>query len=70
MADGSVRQLSDLNGDGFFNPGFPVDTSLGTQEDRAREIGYVDGLCEINPFECFCGPLLRVQGYAKGAFED
>lgn len=70
MADGSVRSIRDANDDGFFNPGFPVDDSLGTREQRIQTIGYADSLTELNPFEVFCGPLLSTTNYIKGAFED
>lgn len=70
MADGSVRSVHDLNDDGFFNPGFPVNSALGTRAQRNAQAGYVDGLCELNAFEVFCGPLLNVQLYGKQKFED
>ncbi len=69
MADGSVKSLTDLNGDKFFNPGFPVDTSVAATT-LADEVGYTDGTCEINPFECFTGVLLDYKSYSKGKFEE
>ncbi|MCA9115281.1 MAG: DUF1559 domain-containing protein [Planctomycetaceae bacterium] len=71
MADGSVRSLSDDNGDGYFNPGFPVVTgTTATPEYLAERVGYTSNLCEINPFEVWCGPSLKFKASNKGAFED
>jgi len=66
MADGSVKTLEDLNGDGFFNPGFPV-VDGGT---AAETIGYTDGVCELENFEIYNGILLNFEGVAKGNFEN
>lgn len=63
MADGSIKELRDLNGDTFFNPGFPV-TGGSNQTD-----GYIDGACEINAFEVFTGTILNFNGLKKGKFE-
>ena len=63
MADGSVKELRDLNGDTFFNPGLPV-TAGSSQTD-----GYTDGVCEINPFEVYTGTILNFKGLTKGKFE-
>lgn len=69
MADGSVKVLNDLNGDGFLNPGFPVgDPGIDT-ELRARDIGYTDGVCEISAFEVWNGALLNFKQFRKGKFE-
>ncbi len=59
MADGSVKAIVDLNGDGFLNPGFPAS---GTGS------GYTDGTVELRPSECFSGPWLDAQ-ITKGDFE-
>lgn len=72
MADGVVRALNDANGDGFFNPGFAVASTLTTTAQRATlatESGYTDGNCEINSFEVFCGVLISESSAAKGTFE-
>lgn len=69
MADGSVRVLQDLNGDGFLNPGFPVGDPGVDEEARARDIGYVDGVCEMSAFEVWNGALLNFQLWRKGKFE-
>ncbi len=63
MADGSVKQITDLNGDNFFNPGFPAQG--GTVEGD----GYTDGTCEINAFEVYTGTFLNLSLFEKGAFE-
>ncbi len=63
MADGSVKELRDLNGDTFFNPGFPV-SGATPQTD-----GYADGVCEINPFEVYTGTFLNFKSLTKGKFE-
>ncbi|MBI5758794.1 MAG: DUF1559 domain-containing protein [Planctomycetales bacterium] len=68
MADGSVKILSDLNGDGFFNPGVPVDKSLGKAVLQDR-VGYTDGICEINAFEVYTGTVLNFKSMVKGKFE-
>ncbi len=69
MADGSVKAITDINGDKLFNPGFPVDPSVGATI-LADEVGYTDGTCEINPFEVFTGVLLDYTNYSKGKFEE
>jgi prepilin-type N-terminal cleavage/methylation domain-containing protein len=56
MADGSVKDISDTNGDKYLNPGFPVDPGL-TPSDYA-EIGYKDSVVEMTPLEVFCGVFL------------
>ena len=66
MADGSVKQIHDLNGDKFFNPGFPVDP---TNPNSASAVGYTDGTVELNAFEVYTGTFLNTQIYQKGTFE-
>ncbi len=66
MADGSVKTMHDLNGDGFFNPGFPVQGVA----DPARTVGYTDGTTELNAFEIFTGTLLNSELMIKGNFEN
>lgn len=67
MADGSVKLGSDVNGDGFLNPGFNVVD--GTPEENAINHGYIDGTVEFENFEIFNGPSLAPAGYTKGNFE-
>ena len=66
MADGSVRELVDLNGDGFFNPGFPVVDG----GNAAKTVGYTDGTTEINAFEIFTGVNLSNKFLQKDSFES
>ena len=54
-ADGSVRQIHDANGDGYINPGFAVDADFATTEAT----GYLDGKCEVNPWDLFPGTFLN-----------
>lgn len=71
MGDGSVRQLTDRNGDGFINPGFPVERPV---EERAKATGqrtdYRDGLVESNGFEVFAGTLICEPSFTQGTFEE
>ena len=48
MADGSVKQMSDENGDGFLNPGFPIDSTKGPLPAQV----------ELLPFIVFSGEIL------------
>lgn len=57
MADGSVREFNDTNGDKFLNPGFPVPTGL-TQDQYGR-IGYTDGTIELQPTDIYSGVFLQ-----------
>lgn len=70
MADGSVKSITDLNGDGFLNPGFPV---VGSSKDRAAlaaTVGYTDATVEMSAFQVFNGIMLNGESASKGAFED
>lgn len=55
MADGSVKEFSDLNGDRYLNPGFAVDPA--TMDPAA--IGYTDAKVELYPTEMFNGVFLN-----------
>jgi prepilin-type N-terminal cleavage/methylation domain-containing protein/prepilin-type processing-associated H-X9-DG protein len=57
MADGSVKEFSDVNGDKFLNPGFPVPNSL--TEQQYSVIGYRDSTVELPPAEIFDGVFLQ-----------
>jgi prepilin-type processing-associated H-X9-DG protein len=63
MADGSVKRVYDLNGDGYINPGFGV----GLTADK-EVTGYTDALCEVNPWDVFNGVYLS-NGFTRKAFE-
>jgi prepilin-type N-terminal cleavage/methylation domain-containing protein/prepilin-type processing-associated H-X9-DG protein len=67
MADGSVKKVKDINGDGFINPGFPVDKSVA---NLAQVNGYTDDTCEVSSFEVFCGTILNDDLFQKGKFEN
>ena len=54
FADGSVRSVEDVNGDGFVNPGFRAETIASSFETT----GYLDGECEVNPWEMYPGTFL------------
>lgn len=60
MADGSVKAVVDLNGDGFLNPGFTGSATGGS--------GYTDATVELRPSEVYSGPWLDAQ-LTKGNFE-
>lgn len=70
MADGSVKTLFDTNGDKVLNPGFPAGDSSIPLANRAAEIGYQDGVCEINAFEVFTGTFLNKKLFTKDVFEN
>ena len=61
FADGSVRALEDLNGDGFINPGFAVDPGSATFVNT----GYTSSETEVDPWELFSGTFLREAGATK-----
>ncbi len=69
MADGSVKVVTDLNGDGYINPGFPAGDPGVNEATRARDIGYTDGVCEISAFQVWNGALLNFRIWNKGKFE-
>lgn len=64
-ADGSVRALEDINGDGFINPGFAVDPASASFVST----GYTSSETEVEPWELFSGTFLREAGATK-KFED
>ena len=63
MADGSVKTIFDENGDGYLNPGFPIDPGTADSND-----GYLDNTVELAPFEVWSGPDITRSAY-KGNFE-
>lgn len=67
MADGSVKQFSDSNGDGYFNPGFPVPNNLTALQYVT--IGYIDSTIELPTSQMFNGVFID-ENYFKGAFEE
>lgn len=65
MSDGSVKEIRDTNGDGYFNPGFPVSSSASAVND-----GYTDNICEINVFDVFTATVLNGDTLVKGQYEN
>jgi prepilin-type N-terminal cleavage/methylation domain-containing protein/prepilin-type processing-associated H-X9-DG protein len=66
MADGSVKEFYDSNGDRFLNPGFPVPTTLADVD--YAEIGYRNSTVELPPTEIFNGMFL-LNLKKRGKFE-
>jgi prepilin-type N-terminal cleavage/methylation domain-containing protein/prepilin-type processing-associated H-X9-DG protein len=56
-ADGSVRTFTDLNGDGYLNPGFTIPTGLASYAGH----GYKDSIQEIPDAQMFHGVFIRRQ---------
>ena len=54
FADGSVRAIDDVNGDGYINPGFGVSTGA-----TAFATGYTSPETEVNPWDMYPGVLLK-----------
>ncbi|MEM6363482.1 MAG: DUF1559 domain-containing protein [Planctomycetota bacterium] len=67
MADGAVKNVIDLNGDGYFNPGFPI--ADGLTEDAIARVGYASAEVEMAPSAFFNGMFID-EGYFKGRFEE
>ena len=66
FADGSVRSFTDLNGDLFLNPGFPIPDNLTSSQ--YDQIGYRDHIKELPPGSMFNGVFLS-PSTLKGIFE-
>ncbi len=56
MADGSVKEFTDLDNDKFLNPGFPVPDNLS--EDQYAVTGYRSSAVELPPARIFSGMFL------------
>lgn len=67
MADGGVRSFSDVNGDGYLNPGFPIDTTNANYS--IESVGYADDSIELDRGRFFGGLFIN-DTYFKGTFED
>ncbi|KAA5540979.1 DUF1559 domain-containing protein [Roseiconus nitratireducens] len=65
MGDGSVQLFYDENGDGYFNPGFPLPDNLADYSG----VGYSDSTVEMQPAEMFSGIFLDESSF-KGQFEE
>jgi prepilin-type N-terminal cleavage/methylation domain-containing protein len=67
MADTSVKNIIDQNGDGYLNPGFPLPSTLTAAQ--TVQTGYTDGTVEIAPGVMFNGMFLDENQF-KGKFEE
>jgi prepilin-type N-terminal cleavage/methylation domain-containing protein/prepilin-type processing-associated H-X9-DG protein len=65
FADGSVKTIYDVNGDGYINPGFMGPFSPGT----AVTDGFTGDECEVDPAEMWNGPYLNFDDFIKGKFD-
>ena len=65
MGDGSVKIFSDINGDGFLNPGFGV---TGLADTEISNVGYADDILEMARDRFFAGLFINDM-YFKGIFE-
>ncbi|MGB7342898.1 MAG: DUF1559 domain-containing protein [Pirellulaceae bacterium] len=65
MADGGVRVFTDINRDGFLNPGFGV---TGLTDDEVSQVGYADDTLEMARDRFFAGIFINDM-YFKGTFE-
>ena len=63
MADGSVKTVRDVDGDGFLNPGFPAD------EGSVSTSGYTSNTVELLPGEVTSRAILSEGLIGKGNFE-
>ncbi len=58
FADGSVKTYSDLNGDGYLNPGFDISTN-NTTASQFLGTGYTDNVIELPREEVFSGVFIE-----------
>lgn len=66
MGDGSVQLFYDDNGDGYLNPGFPIDN---INFSDFSGVGYSDSTVELQPAEMFNGVFIDESSF-KGQFEE
>lgn len=59
MADGSVKSIRDTNGDGYLNPGFPVEPGDASYDVLNSTVGYTDGQVEMPSMQVFGGTYLH-----------
>lgn len=73
MADGSVKEFADLNGDRYLNPGFRVATDVGAgvplTTDQAMAVGFQDDVVEMPAAQCFNG-LFIVNDFSKAINQE
>jgi prepilin-type N-terminal cleavage/methylation domain-containing protein/prepilin-type processing-associated H-X9-DG protein len=65
FADGSVKQIYDVNGDGYINPGF---TGPFTPANATND-GFTSDECEVDPAEMWNGSYLNFEEFIKGKFD-
>lgn len=68
MADGSVKEFVDLNGDHYLNPGFPVPSGLTDAEYAG--VGYRDSTVELHPKDIFSGVFIGADVAKSADFEN
>lgn len=59
MADGSVKSIQDVNGDGYLNPGFPVEPGDASYDVLNSTVGYTNGKVEMPSSQVFGGTFLH-----------
>ena len=59
FADGSIRAFKDVNGDGYLNPGFNIDSTVA--QTVLDAIGYRDSKVELPPEQVFSGVFIEKQ---------
>lgn len=72
MADASIKEFYDRNGDKYLNPGFPVPDENGPTPLTAAQyagIGYRSGAVELNPKDMFNGIFLVDHAGKSADFE-
>ncbi len=66
FADGSVKTIYDVNGDGYINPGYDA----AFDADDAATDGFTGNECEVDPASMWNGPYLNFEEILKGDFES
>jgi prepilin-type N-terminal cleavage/methylation domain-containing protein/prepilin-type processing-associated H-X9-DG protein len=66
FADGSIRTFTDLNRDGYLNPGFNIDKAASSAALDA--VGYRDNTVELPPEQIFSGVFVEKQVF-KGKLD-
>jgi prepilin-type N-terminal cleavage/methylation domain-containing protein len=69
FADSATKTIYDQNGDGYLNPGFPIDTDSNDPDTLAGGIGYSNRRCEVGPATMYSGPWLDLSFIRKDNFE-
>ncbi|MHC2068548.1 DUF1559 family PulG-like putative transporter [Bremerella sp. T1] len=70
-ADGGVKTVYDLNGDGFLNPGFSVNADgLSDKNLLISKTGFTDDVVELDWFDVYSGVQIVSRKNSKGEFEN